>query len=159
MTDKILDQEIKAAIDKSLPGQVGHRLNEILTDYEEKKKEIEKLNIQNENKQKTIDQYQKKIKEYEDLYLYEGNIKKRETEVKKRENDLQIELLRKDVDCADQKIQLMQENFNTVFRNVDIVRNKLGRMPLQIRDRNQDGSTFTSVTTEESQINETKTKK
>ena len=154
MEDKILQEEIRQAIEKNLPTQVGEILKKTLIDYEllqsRHKQALGEIGKQSERIERLIVQ----VTEINVLKKRELDVEHREDACFEKEMKLELTISRKDKDCAEAKVGLMQENFNTVFRNVDIVRNKIGVTP--VVHKNQDGSTWTI--SENSTVNETETK-
>ena len=123
-----LTNDIYEAIKQNLSGQVSDTLQRVLAEYKSLKEEIEnyKSNIENLKTQ----YYNLDISHNELLVL-----KNTKTELDKREKELvirenKIELVEKDKKCSEEKVGLIKECFNIVFRNTEIRRNKMGNIPL-----------------------------
>jgi len=143
--EEVLQQEINQAIEKNLPTQVGTVLKQTLEDYEKLKDSYAILKTNYDTLLAEAKAEHAKLAEAGNLSDRETAVGQREDEITKRERNLDKTLLQKDKDCADAQVILMRENFNTVFRNVDIVRNKVGQLPF--KEHYPDGQAYTRTET------------
>lgn len=155
-----LNIEIQQAIEKNLPTQVGNTLKKVLDDYEKLKVAYNVLESKIDDKANIIKRLEKENEDLRILVIDKEVLDDRAKSILEREKTIDIRLMKKDVDCANEKVSLMKDNFITVFRNIDIVRNKLGTIPVKETWYNSSsGGQDQSYRSETADITETESKK
>lgn len=112
-----LNKDIQDTIEKHLPAQIGEVLKKRLDEIPRLEDEVKTLTedlktvsaISNERK-RTNQELSEQLKTHQELDI-------RLTELEKRERNLELELCRKDVSCAQEKANQLFGLVNSIFKN------------------------------------------
>lgn len=125
----MLDQ-IQDLIRKNLPGEVGDTLRKHLQDAEQWKKDLDIAKRTEEGRVKQVEQYGVKVAGLEARLMVAGDLDKREAEVRKRENALEVTLAQKRAESAEYALMEVTRLTALVFRNPTFVHTERKSVPL-----------------------------
>lgn len=125
----MLDQ-IQDLIRKNLPGEVGDTLRKHLQDAEQWKKDLDIAKRTEEGRVKQVEQYGVKVAGLEARLMIAGDLDKREAEVRKRENALEVTLAQKRAESAEYALMKVTELTALVFRNPTFVHTERKSVPI-----------------------------
>jgi len=117
MIDQETQNKINDAIKESLPAQIGEELKKVLTDYENVKRELVATRIVNDKNQKNLIQNTDKINEQREKLKQHAKLDIREEEISKRERQLEIALLKKDVESHSREAFNIKDFMLNMSRN------------------------------------------
>ncbi len=116
---KNLNEEIKAAIDKSLPAEVGDRLKQRLSQACDTELELKGTRKLLEEKRNEVGALTKIVNQVGSLNKRENDLRNREVEVEQKQ--LRIELVEAKAKAAEDKADAIHRLVSTVFSNRRIV--------------------------------------
>lgn len=126
-----LHEDIKAAIDKSLPAEVGDRLKERLNQAHDTEVELKGTKEYLRQARVSVAELTQTLSDAENLYLLRKDLTTREREVEKKE--LRIELVEQMAKAAEDKASAIEGLVSTVFSNRRIVHTMTRSAPF-VRD-------------------------
>lgn len=144
-----IEQQIKDAIEKDLPAQVGTVLKERLAKIEELEDKVEQQKKELKGVREDLKVAEKQLSNHVSIDTRQQSLNDREKEVQKRE--LKQDLIEAEKTAESQKVQLVKEMFDTVFRNSTVRKEVHRRSPQYVYDQqgNQTGMGYDDETIEE----------
>jgi len=126
-----IQKEIREAIEKNLPLQVGKVLQKELAALEQLRKEFDELTAQYETVSEKNDELNELKLKSEDLDKKETEVRLKQEKVDNQTKDLELNLLKKECEMTLASQNNIYQLVNNLFRNIEFRRSVYGTVPMQ----------------------------